>query len=137
MMERSLEKKLFQLNLFFIFIFLNTWDYVINRTFFNGMLIGLVMFTPSTFLWFVGKLRAVALMTLISIFEFIIMLIFVAEGFQLGGAAITIKSVYWIPYFVMAGVNMAVGLKIYSDVKERALKAKKKANQEDNIQAAS
>ena len=126
-MERNLEKKLFHLNLFFIFIFLNTWDFVVNRTLFNGMMIGIVMFAPSTVLWFVGKIRAVALMTLISIFEFIVMLIFVAEGFQLGGAAITLKSVYWIPYFAMAGVNMTIGLKIYSEVKEKTIKAKSHA----------
>jgi len=124
-MERNLEKTLFKLNLFFIFIFLNTWDYVINRTFFNGMIIGIVMFAPSTLLWFIGRIRAIALMTLISIFEFIVLLIFVAEGFELGGAAITTKSIYWIPFFAMAGVNMAIGLKIYSDVKERALAKKK------------
>ena len=84
------ERKMFKLNLFFIFIFLNIWDFSINKIFFNGMLIGFAMFIPSAFLWFVANLRAIALMTLISIFEFMVMLVFVLEGFQLGGLEITL-----------------------------------------------
>ena len=55
------EKNLAKINLFFIFIFLNLWDYLISREFFNGMILGLVMFGPAVFLWFVGTVRAAAL----------------------------------------------------------------------------
>ena len=43
------EKNLAKINLFFIFIFLNLWDYLISREFFNGMILGLVMFGPAVF----------------------------------------------------------------------------------------
>lgn len=118
-LEGTLPKRLTRVNLLFILVFLNFWDFVINRTFFNGMAIGIIMFGPSLFLWYLGKLRAVVLLTLISIFEFMVMLVFVLEGFELGGSATTLKSIFWVPYLVMAGVNGFVGLKIYSERKEK------------------
>ena len=117
--ERSLAK----INLFFIFIFLNIWDFLVSREFFNGMILGLAMFGPSVFLWFVGTVRAAALVTLISIFEFGVMTVFVLEGFELGGAATSLKSIFWVPYLLMAAVNGFWGLKIYSEYREK--KAKK------------
>ena len=108
------------LNLIFIFIFLNVWDFAINRIFFNGMLLGLIMFAPIGLLWFIGKFKAVVLITLISIFEFVVMSIFVWEGFELSGASSSVKSVFWMPYLVAAGLNGFWGLSIYSKVKQNS-----------------
>src|SRR3990167_9208715 len=121
-LEGKLNQKLTKLNLFFIFVFLNIWDFVVNRAFFNGMVFGMVMFLPSSFFWYIGNLRAIVLLTLISIFEFVVMLVFVLEGLELGGAATGVKSLFWFPYLVMAGVNAFLGLKIYSEVKEKKAK---------------
>ncbi|KKR57641.1 MAG: hypothetical protein UU05_C0029G0012 [Candidatus Curtissbacteria bacterium GW2011_GWA1_40_47] len=118
------EKNLAKINLFFIFIFLNLWDYLISREFFNGMILGLVMFGPAVFLWFVGTVRAAALVTLVSIFEFGVMTVFVLEGFELGGAATPLKSIFWLPYLLMAAVNGFWGLKIYSDYREKKVKVR-------------
>ena len=115
----KLSKRLTKANLLFMFVFLNIWDFAINRIFFNGMVLSVVMFGPIVFLWYLGKFRAVVLLTLLSIFEFVVMLIFVLQGFELGGLAITLKSVFWIPYLLMAGVNMVFGLKIYAEAKEK------------------
>lgn len=117
-----MERKLFKLNLLFVFVFLNVWDFVVNHTFFNAMTIGAIMFAPSMFLWFVGNLRAVVLLTLISLLEFFVMLVFVLEGFELSGTATTLKSAFWLPYFAMSGVNAFVGLKLYTQFKEKLLK---------------
>jgi hypothetical protein len=111
-------KNLVRINLLFIFIFLNIWDFLISREFFNGMVLGILMFGPPTFLWIVGTARAAALTTLISIFEFAVLAVFVLEGFELGGAATTLKSVFWLPYILMAAVNGFWGLKIYSEHRE-------------------
>ena len=116
------EKNLTKINLFFIFIFLNIWDFVVSRELFNAMILGLVMFGPAAFLWLVGNIRAIALLTLISIFEFTVMLIFVLEGFQLGGLDTTLKSIFWLPFLLMAAVNGFWGLKIYSEAKEKVVK---------------
>ncbi len=113
--SNKLEKKLTQINLLFIFVFLNLWDFVVNRLVFNAMVLGLIMFAPSAFLWFIGTLRSLALIVLISIFEFMVMLVFIAEGFELGGISSTLKSIFWLPYLVMAAVNGFWALKIYSE----------------------
>lgn len=117
-LKGTLPKRLTKVNLLFIFVFLNVWDFAVNRTFFNGMAIGIIMFGPSVFFWFIGNLRAIVLLTLISIFEFMVMLVFVLEGFELGGTATTLKSIFWVPYLIMAGANGFIGLKIYSEYKE-------------------
>ena len=122
-------KKYFWIDLIFILSFLNVWDFAINRTFINGMAIGLVMFLPATLLWFLGSMRAIVLVTLISILEFVFMLIFFAEGLQLGGgAAFTLKSVFWLPYLLMTGVNGYWGLKIYSEQKNSGIHAGDEVN---------
>lgn len=113
------EKRFLKVNLFFVFIFLNIWDLVISRELLNAMILGIVMFLPAIFLWFVGTLRAVVLLTLISIFEFTIMFIFIMQGLALGGFDTTIKSIFWIPYMGMAAANGFGGLKIYSERKPR------------------
>jgi len=120
--QGKFEKNLVKINLLFIIIFLNIWDFAVSREFLNGMVLGIVMFGPAVFLWLVGTLRATVLLTLISIFEFAMILIFVLEGFELGGTATTLKSVFWIPYLLMAGVNGFWGLKIYSEARERKAK---------------
>lgn len=113
------EKRLTQMNLFFIFIFLVIWDFINNKQFFNAATLGVVMSGPAAFLWFVGTIRAVALIVLVSFFEFMVMLVFIAEGFELAGFESTLKSIFWIPYLIMAGVNGFLGLKIYSDFREK------------------
>jgi len=117
--QGKLEKNLVRINLLFIVIFLNIWDFLISREFFNGMVLGILMFGPPTFLWIVGTARAAALTTLISIFEFAVLAVFVLEGFELGGAATTLKSVFWLPYLLMAAINGFWGLKIYSEYREK------------------
>lgn len=118
-MTRNPKRNLVKINLLFIFIFLNIWDFLISRGFLNGMILGIVMFGPAFFLWFVGTFRAIALVTLISIFEFMMILVFVLQGFELGGASSTLKSIYWIPFLALAGVNTYWGLKIYSETREK------------------
>ncbi|OGD95103.1 hypothetical protein A3F02_03395 [Candidatus Curtissbacteria bacterium RIFCSPHIGHO2_12_FULL_38_9b] len=119
-----MKNNLFKIHLLFIFIFLNIWDYAVNRTFFNGMVLGLIMFGPSSFLWFIGTVRAAALITLVSIFEFTMMMVFSLEGFGLSGASVTtLKSLFWLPYLLMAGINSFLGLKIYSEYREKKHKA--------------
>ena len=108
-----------KLNLLFMFIFLNIWDFAVNRDFFNGMVLGILMFAPAAFLWIVGTVRAAALITLISIFEFLVITIFLAEGFELGGLASTLKSIFWLPYLLVAGANGFWGLKIYTEYREK------------------
>ncbi len=115
---KKVEKRLFFLNLLFIFVFLNIWDFAVNRAFFNGMIIGVIMFSPVVFLWFLSRFRATVLLTLLSIFEFVVMLVFVLEGFELGGS-LSVKSVFWLPFLILSGVNMVVGLNIYSKIKYR------------------
>ena len=112
-------KNLLKINLIFIFIFLNIWDFVVSRSFLSAMIIGFVMFGPAAFLWFLGKFRGIALVTLISILEFMVMGTFVLEGFQLSGASYSLKSLYWLPFLVMAGLNSFWGLKVYSQLKEK------------------
>ena len=117
--SKEREQNYVKVNLLFIFIFLNIWDFAVNKTFFNGMVLGVLMFGPAIFLWIVGTVRAAALITLISIFEFVVMAIFIAEGFELGGIGSTLKSIFWLPYLIMAGFNSFWGLKIYSKYRER------------------
>lgn len=115
------EKRLTQINLLFIFVFLVIWDFVNNKQLFNAATLGIVMFGPAAFLWFVGTLRAVALVVLASFFEFMVMLVFIAEGFELAGFESTLKSIFWIPYLFLAAINGFWGLKIYSEYKENKL----------------
>lgn len=118
-MSGKFEKNLAKINLIFIFVFLNIWDFLVSREFFNGMVLGLLMFGPAAFLWFVATVRAAAMVTLISLFEFVVMLVFVLEGFELSGTEATLKSLFWLPYLLMAGVNGFWGLKIYSQWREK------------------
>jgi len=121
-LTKDREKNYIKINLVFIFLFLNIWDFVINRDFFNGMVLGIIMLLPVVFLWFIGTVRAAALITLISIFEFMVMVVFLAEGFELGGVGSTLKSIFWLPYLVMAGFNGYWGLKIYTEHRENKVK---------------
>ncbi len=116
-------KNLLKINLIFIFIFLNIWDFVVSHSFLSAMIIGIFMFGPAVFLWFLGKFRSIALITLISILEFMVMGTFVLEGFQLSGTSYSLKSLYWIPYLVMAGINSFWGLKVYSELKEKKVRS--------------
>ncbi len=114
-------KKFSYINVFFVFVFLNIWDFVLNRSFFNGMALGLVLFMPIAFLWYLDRFRATVLLTLISIFEFAAMFIFVWEGFELGGSAYSAKSLFWIPFLLASGANGFLGLNVYAKVKKKSL----------------
>ncbi len=115
----KIQKRLLKLNLIFVFIFLNIWDFVTSGEVLNAMVLGLIMFFPAILLWLVGSMRAVVLLTLISLFELMVLLIFILEGLQLGGIDTTIKSIFWIPYLVMSAVNGFVGLNYYSERREK------------------
>lgn len=119
------KRKILKTNLIFIFVFLNIWEFILSRELFNGMIFGLVMFGPIAFLWFLKTLRASMLATFISVFEVTVLSVFVIEGFEFGGALAAAKSIYWIPYLVMAVGNMVVGLKIYGSFKSRGVKKTK------------
>ena len=116
---KNLPKTLLKLNLLFIFIFLNIWDFLVSREFLNAMSLGILMFSPATLLWLVGTVRAAVLITLISVFQFMMIAVFIVEGFELGGLATTLKSLFWAPYLLVAGINGFFGLKIYSEYKEK------------------
>lgn len=114
-------KSFTKLNLLFIFIFLNIWDFALNRTFFNGMLLGAIMFGPIVLLWFIGTIRSVVLLTLISIFEFVMMMSFIFEGVELSGLNLTLKSIFWLPFLLTAGLNGFWGLRIYAKHRDQKL----------------
>lgn len=103
-----------KLNLAFVLVGLNVWDWVTSKELFNAMILGLLMFGLVMVLWVVGSFRAVVLATLISIFEFVILAVFILEGFEVGGASYTLKSIFWLPYLLMAATNAFWGLKIYA-----------------------
>lgn len=117
---KNLIKNKAKFNLLFVLVFLNIWDFVVNRDFFNGMVMGIVMFLPAAFFWFIGTVRAAAVVTLISLFEFTVLSVFIIDGLSAG-----LKSAFWIPYLVMAGLNLSWGLKIYTnDRKKERLKVR-------------
>lgn len=117
-LTKDRERNYVKINLLFVIVFLNIWDALVSHQVLNAMIFGLVMFGPAAFLWLVGTVRAAALVTLISIFEFLMIAVFLAEGFELAGLASTFKSIFWLPYLLMAGVNGFWGLKIYSNYRE-------------------
>src|SRR3989344_866613 len=111
----SAEKRLTQINLLFIFVFLVIWDFANNKQFLNAMTLGAVIFGPLALLWFVGTFRAIALIVLISIFQFMVLLVFIAEGFELSGLDSTLKSIFLLPYLIMAGINCLLGFEMLLD----------------------
>lgn len=115
------EKNLVKINILFVLLFLNIWDFLISRELFNAMIIGIVMFAPQAVLWHIGKFRMVILATLISIIQFMVMAVLVFEGLELSGGRVTAKSIFWLPYLAMAGANGFWGLKIYSEKKEKKI----------------
>lgn len=118
-MKKNTSKMYAISNLLFVFIFLNVWDLAINKILFNGMALGAIMFLPVAFLWYVDRFRATVLVTLISIFEFMVMFVFVWEGFELSGVGYSTKSLFWVPFLLAAGINGFLGLNIYSKVKKK------------------
>lgn len=112
-----------KLNLIFVFIFLNIWDYATSREILNAMILGLAMFSIPMFLWYTGNFKAIMLNTLFSILEFMILLIFIVQSFELGGALTgASKSLFWFPYLTLAGLNALMGLRIYAKRKVKANK---------------
>lgn len=120
-----MSKILLKLNLAFVFIFLNIWDYAVNRDFFNGMILGMLMFSPAIFLWFIGTIRAAALITLISTLEFLVLAVFLFQGLELSGFRGFLESSFWLPYLIVAGINGFLGLKIYSEYREQKEKQRR------------
>ena len=115
-------KDYFAANLIFVLIFLNVWDFVAARQVINGMLVGILLFGPVMFLWFVSTIRAIVALTLLSLIEFVILLIFVVESLQFGIVGLNLRSLFWVPYLLMAGLNGFWGLSIYSESRERRIK---------------
>ncbi len=107
-------KEIFVLNLLFVFIFLNVWDLLISHKIFNAMAMGMFIFAPSLILWIFGKTWSVALVTLVSLIQFIILGVLILQGMQISGTDITLKTVFFAPFLLMAGVNMILGLSIYT-----------------------
>lgn len=104
-----------QVNLLFVFVFLNVWDFVTSREVFNAMVLGLIMFGIPMILWAIGTFKAAMLNTLFSLLEFGTLMIFLLESFELGGAVTGAeKSLFWVPYLLLAGFNSFWGLRIYS-----------------------
>ena len=102
-------------NLLFVLVFLNIWDFVTSKEIFNAMALGIFLFGIPALLWFICSFRAAMLNTLISIFEFTILLVFVLESFELGGAMTgASKSLFWLPYLLLAAFNAFWGLRIYA-----------------------
>lgn len=108
-------------NLLFVLVFLNIWDFAVNRDFFNGMVMGILMFGPSAFFWFIGTVRAAAVVALISLFEFTVLSVFIIDGLSAG-----LKSVFWVPYLAMAGLNLSWGLTIYTNYRKKKEKGRPK-----------
>lgn len=108
-------------NIVFVFVFLNIWDFMTSGIIFNAMPVGAALFIPIAFLWYLDKFRATMLLTLISIFEFMLMFVFVWEGFELSGVAYSAKSIFWLPFLLAAGINGFLGLNVYAKVKKKSL----------------
>lgn len=114
-------RSLVKINLFFVLVFLNIWDFLVSREVINGMVLGFLMFGPPALLWFIGNFRSIAALTLISILEVALLAVFVVESFQLRGIA-GLSTFFWVPYFLMAGINSFWGLSIYSQYREKRTK---------------
>lgn len=115
-------KDIFVVNLLFVFVFLNVWDLVISHKIFNSMAIGVFLFSVPAFLWLVSKIWSVALLTLISFVQFVIIAVLLLQGIEVSGFGITSKTVFFTPFLLMNALNMIWGLKFYygkSGVKTR------------------
>ena len=103
------------MNLIFVLVFLNIWDYVTSREIINAMILGIFLFGIPMILWFFGTFKTVMLGTLISILEFVVLVIFILQSFELGGFETgATKSLFWLPYLLLAAFNAFWGLRIYS-----------------------
>lgn len=109
-----------QINLLFVLVFLNIWDYVTSKELFNAMVLGFFVFGVPMILWFWGSFRAVMLNTLVSILESVILVVFIMQSFELAGFSTGVsKSLFWFPYLLLAIFNAVWGLRIYSKNKEK------------------
>ena len=107
-------KDIFAANLLFIFVFLNLWDLAISHRIFNAMAIGVFIFSGPAVLWLIGKLWAIAIVTLVSFMEVLIIAVMLLQGIQISGADITLKTIFFAPFLVMACINMVLGLRFYT-----------------------
>lgn len=109
-----------QINLLFVLVFLNIWDYVISKELFNAMILGLIIFGVPMILWFWGSFRAVMFNTLVSILESVVLVVFIMQSFELAGFSTGVsKTLFWFPYLMLAIFNALWGLRIYSKNKEK------------------
>lgn len=106
-------KDIFAANLLFIFVFLNIWDFAVSRKIFNAMPIGIIIFSVPAILWLVGKMWSIAMLTLISVVQFLIIGVLLLQGIQISGAGITTKTFFFLPFLAMTVLNMVWGLKFY------------------------
>lgn len=107
-------------NLLFVLVFLNIWDFIISREFFNASILGIIMFAPATILWFIDSFKAAMLATLFSLFLAAILAVFFVEGYY-GGAGWLVKLSFWLPYLAVAVVNAIWGLRIYGKHKRKTV----------------
>ncbi|MBI3342266.1 hypothetical protein HY024_04040 [Candidatus Curtissbacteria bacterium] len=111
---------MFKLNIIFVVVFLNVWDYLTSGELINGMVLGFFMFGIPMVLWLIKDFRAAMANTFLSIMEFATLLVFMVQSFEIGGAANgAYKSLFWLPYLLLAGFNAYVGLRIYSKNKAK------------------
>jgi len=106
-------------NVLFVIVFLNAWDIAISHKIFNSMAIGIFLFSPPAILWLVSKIWSIALLTLISFVQFIMISVLLLQGIEVSGIGITSKTIFFTPFLVMNILNMVWGLKFYTNFKTR------------------
>lgn len=106
-------KNIFVVNLLFVFVFLNAWDLAISHKIFNSMAIGVFLFSAPAVLWLVSKRWSIALLTLISFVQFVMILVLLLQGIEVSGFGITSKTIFFMPFLLMNVLNMVWGLKFY------------------------
>lgn len=110
-------KDIFVVNLLFVLIFLNVWDLVISHKIFNSMAIGIFLFSAPALLWLVSKIWSIALLTLISFVQLVMISVLLLQGIEVSGLGITSKTIFFTPFLAMNGLNMVWGLKFYTNFK--------------------
>lgn len=106
-----------RLNLLFVIVILNLWDLALNGKISDAAVLGILMFGPVMFLWHFKTIKTVAILILISLCEFVVMLIFIFQGLVLVGFESALRALFWLPYLIAAGANCFWGLKIYTKLK--------------------
>src|SRR3989344_7623198 len=108
-------KDIFVVNLLFVIVFLNAWDILISHKIFNSMAIGIFLFSAPAILWLAAKIWSIALLTLISFVQFIMISVLLLQGIEVSGVGITSKTIFFTPFLLMNALNMIWGLKFYTN----------------------